>query len=236
MKHFFLLSLSCILLAVSGFSQTKTYFTSGGEMIFSLANIKYNGNNESSTLRWAPLINVESMVNADFTRHFGFFSGLAIRNVGFIFDNYKMPASTKGLAVETPNYKKKFRSYNLGIPVGIKIGNLRKTFVYAGYEIEFPFLYKEKTFDGGDKIKKTTGWFSNRENWLQHGFLVGIEFTHGFDLKFKYYMSSFLNQDFTEGDGAKPYAGLDAHVFFISISSYLFKNTTFQSPLPDKKL
>jgi len=236
MKHFLTLSIFCILSAVSGHSQTKTYFTSGGEMIFSLANIQYNGNYESSTLRWAPVFNIQSMVNADVSKHFGFFSGIAIRNVGFIYDNYKLPAEGKSIAIEANTYKKKFRSYNLGIPVGIKIGNLDKTFIYAGYEIEFPFQYKEKTFQDGDKINKFTEWFSNRQNWIQHGFLVGIEFPHGFDLKFKYYLSSFFNQDFVDRNGISPYAGLDAHVFYFSFSSYLFKNTTFQSPVPDKKL
>jgi hypothetical protein len=236
MKHFFILSLFCVLFAVSGFSQTKTYFTSGGEMIFSFANIEDKGNSESSILRWAPVFNLQSMVNADVNKHFGVFSGLAVRNVGYIYGHYNTTASARVEGANT--YKKKFRSYNLAIPVGIKIGNLDKMFFYAGYEVELPFLYKEKTFDGGDKIDKITGWFSNRENLFQHGFLVGVQFPYGFNLKFKYYMSEFHNQDYTDGQGNKPYAGLNSHIFYFSLCSNLFTNTKFNAPatVPDKKL
>jgi hypothetical protein len=236
MKTFLALSIFCFLFAVSGFSQTKTYFSSGGEMIFSFANIEDNGNSEGSIMRWAPVFNVQSMVNADLNEHIGLFTGFAFRNVGYIYGNYKPTTPVK--AEEVPAYKKKFRSYNFGIPLGIKIGNLDKTFFYAGYEAEFPFLYKEKTFDGGDKIDKITGWFSPREEWFQHGFLVGVQFPYGFNIKFKYYLSGFHNQDFTEGNGTKPYANLNSHIFYFSLCTDLFKNGKLQSPvpIPDKKM
>jgi hypothetical protein len=38
-------------------SSSKAYVTSGGELIFSLANIEQNGNSESSTLRFSPVVN-----------------------------------------------------------------------------------------------------------------------------------------------------------------------------------
>lgn len=217
MKKTITLFIFCLYLTISGFSQAKTYFSSGLEMIFSLANINDNGNSPSSTLRWAPVFNLQSMVNADFNQHVGVFSGLAVRNVGYIYDHYTDPSSEN-------TYKKKFRSYNLAVPVGIKIGNLDKMFIYGGYEVELPFLYKEKTFDNGDKISKITGWFSNREQLFQHGFLVGVQFPYGLNLKFKYYVSEFHNEAYTDGSGNKPYAGLNSHVFFFSLSTYLFKN------------
>jgi len=42
--------------------------------------------------------------------------------------------------------KKKFRPYNFGIPIGIKIENLNKLFLYGIYEIEYSLYYKEKTY------------------------------------------------------------------------------------------
>lgn len=207
------------LIVVSTAYGQKTYFTSGGEMILSFAGID-DGSSESSTIRWAPFFNIQSMLNADMSPNFGLFTGLAVRNVGYIYDHYQEPSSGT-------YYKKKFRSYNLGLPVGIKIGNLDKFFIYGGYEIEFPFAYKEKTFDGGDKIEKITGWFSKRQNQFQHGFLVGIQLPYGSNIKFKYYLSEFHNQDFTDSQGNKPYAGLNSHVFYISFCSYLFKNLDF---------
>ena len=218
MKKFFGIIILSFFLSVAVFAQ-ETYITSGGEMIFSFASIDDNGISESSTIRWAPFFNIQGMLNSDLSPNFGLFTGLAVRNVGYIYNNYSDNAGTF--------YKKKFRSYNLGIPFGIKFGNLDKLFIYGGYEIEFPFVYKEKTFDGGDKIDKITGWFSKRQNLFQHGFLVGIQLPFGSNIKFKYYLSEFHNQDFTEAGGNKPYAGLDSNIFYISFSSYLFKNLEF---------
>lgn len=237
MKRFFSVFIFSAVLAYSGYSQSKAYFTSGGEMIFSLAKIEYEGGSESSILRWAPFFNAQSMVNLDLNKNIGIFSGLAIRNVGFIYGKYKVYDAARSANVEAyTTYKKKFRTYNLAIPVGIKIGNLEKMFVYGGYEVEFPFHYKEKTFNSENDKTKKTEWFSDRVEKIQHGFLVGIQFPYGMNLKFKYYLSNFHNQDFRDSDGNMPYADLKANVFYFSLSSSLFKNMDFDSPVPDKKL
>jgi hypothetical protein len=222
MKKLIILCIFSILIANTAFSQAKSYVTTSGEMIFSFAKIEDQGVMKSSAIRWAPVFNVQSMANKDISNRFGFFSGIALRNVGYIYDNYTEP-STGNM------YKKKFRSYNVAVPIGIKIGQLDGMFIYGGYEVELPFLYKEKTFDAGGKINKITGWFSSRQELLQHGFLIGVEFPYGFDLKFKYYISEFHNQAFTDGGGNKPYAGLKSNVFYFSLSSYLFKNYHFNS-------
>jgi len=221
MKNLLFLSLFTLLIGTAGYSQSKSYFSSGAEMLFSFANIKDNGATPGSVMRWAPVINLQTMYNHDMSSKVGVFTGLAMRNVGYIYDNFKM----NGQGGDADYYvKKKFRSYNLGLPVGIKIGNLNKSFLYAGYEIEVPFLYKEKTFDNGDKIDKITGWFSPRQELFQHGFLVGFQFPHGLDLKFKYYLSEFHNQSYSDSQGNKPYSGLNSHVFYFSLSCYVFKN------------
>jgi len=228
MKKFTLLFVCCIFLAASGFSQSgtseKPYWTTGGEMIFSFASIQDQGVDASSTLRWSPVINIQSMLNKDMSDKFGLFTGLAVRNVGYIYDNYNDPSTAEDVF-----NKKKFRSYNLALPVGVKIGNLDGMFIYGGYEIELPFLYKEKTFDGGDKTDKITGWFSNRQELFQHGPLVGIQFPYGFNVKFKYYLSEFHNQSWTDASGAKPYQGIKSNVWYLSLSYALFKNFDMDS-------
>lgn len=217
MKRLSVLLGSFVFMAMTAFGQSKTYTTSGIEIIFSFADIEQNGVSQSSTLRFAPVVNLTTMLNRDLTDRFGLFTGLAVRNVGYIYDNYDDFA-------EDATYKKKFRSYNLGIPVGIKIGDLDKMFLYAGYEAELAFLYKEKTFEGGDKIDKITGWFSDRQQIFQHGFLVGVQLPKGANLKFKYYLSEFHNQDFVDGSGNKPYEGLNSQVFYFSLNMNLFRN------------
>ena len=197
-------------------SPSKAYVTSGGELIFSLASIEQNGSNENSTLRFSPVVNLQVMLNKDLGKNFGLFTGLALRNVGYIMNDY----------IDTNNlrYKKKFRSYNIGIPVGFKVGNLDKTFLYAGYEIEFPITYKEKTYEGGDKIDKITGWFSNRQESFQHGFFVGIQFPYATSLKFKYYLSEFHNRDYINNAGVKPYGALKSNIYYFSLCFFLFRN------------
>jgi len=228
MKTRITLFILCMFLTLSGFSQTKTYFTSGGEMIFSFANIEDHGVQENSIVRWSPVFNFQSMYNVDFGQHVGLFTGFAIRNVGYIYGNYKVadPSVPSGYVT----VKKKFRSYNFAVPVGLKLGNLGKTFIYGGYEVEIPFHYKEKTFEDGDKTKKITGWFSDRQESLQHGFLVGIQFPYGTNLKFKYYMSNFHNENFKESNGNKPYEGLKSNIFYFSICTNLFKDLHYSNP------
>jgi len=215
MKKLISLIVFSIIVTIAAFSQSITYVTYGTEMIFSLASIEDDGNSESSLLRWAPFLNIQTLLNKDLSDKFGIFSGLAIRNVGYIYDNYTDPTNAT-------TYKKKFRSYNLGIPLGIKVGNLEKLYAYGGYEVEFPFLYKEKNFDNGDKFGKITGWFSKRQEAIQHGFLVGIQFPYGPNVKFKYYLSEFHNQEFTDAGGIKPYEGLKSNIFYFSLN-YIFR-------------
>jgi hypothetical protein len=218
MKNFFslLVSFGCFITFASGQS-SPIYYSASGEMIFSWADMEDDGQEANSLMRWAPVFNIQAFANKDVNKSFGLFSGLAIRNVGYIYDDYRDP--TNQLV-----YKKKFRTYNLGIPFGFKVGNLSKLFFYGGYEIEFPFVYKEKTFDDGDKIDKISGWFSNRPESFQHGVLAGIQFPEGINLKFKYYFSEFHNQDFTDSAGIKPYEGLKSNVFYFAMSYMMFQD------------
>jgi hypothetical protein len=227
MKHFTSTLLLALLISFKGISQSKTYVTSGLELIFSWAEITDNTKGESADLRFAPVINIQSMIHSDFSERFGIYSGLAVRNVGYIYGNYKTPITTTNTISTT--YEKRFRSYNLGIPVAFKLGNLSKMFIYAGYELEIPLLYKEKTYENGDQLKgmKITGWFSDRQQSLYHSVLVGIQFPYGMNLKFKYYLTEFHNQNYVASDGGKPYAGLLSNVFYISLNSMLFRNASF---------
>ena len=200
-----------------GISQSETYWSSGSEMIFSFASIDDNGSESGNIMRWSPVLNLQGMFNYDVSKNFGLFTGIAVRNVGYIYNNYTFMENGQEITV-----KKKFRTYNLGVPIGIKLGNLKKIFLYGGYDFELPFHYKEKTFRD-EKKDKFSAWFSNRVEQFQHAFIVGIQFPHGANIKFKYYVSSFHNQSYIETNGNKPYEGLNANVFYISLNYNLFK-------------
>jgi hypothetical protein len=193
---------------------TRFYGSSSSEMIFSFAIIDNEGNDQGSILRWAPVFNIQGFANLDFANTFGFFTGLAIRNVGFIYD------------VPNSSVRMKYRTYNFGIPIGMKIGKLDFMFLFAGYEIEFPFHYKEKKFE--NEIKEKFGvWFSDRVEPIQQSLMAGIQFPYGMDIKFKYYLTNFHNRDYVEeidGQFNKPYENLKSNVISISLSWNMFTN------------
>ncbi|GAB4326648.1 MAG: hypothetical protein Kow00127_19470 [Bacteroidales bacterium] len=227
MRQLFVISvLAFVMMAFEAVAQTRTYATSGGEMIFSFANINDNGREESAVLRWSPWFNLQSMFNADFSDNIGTFIGFSFKNIGFIYDGYREYSDPE----DPGSYevvKKKFRSYNAGIPVGLKIGKLDRFFIYGGYELELPVNYKEKTFSGDRKVDKFNVWFSKRQETLMHGFMVGIQMPYGTNIKFKYYLTNFHNMDYVDGNGRKPYLGLESNVFYISFNANLFKNDRF---------
>lgn len=200
--------------------EKKMYTTTSGELIFSFADIKYNGEETGSVIRFSPVVNIQNWVNFDRSEHFGLFTGLSVRNVGFIYD-----------VPDQPGVRMKYRTYNLGIPVGIKIGNLNGRFLFAGYELELPFNYKEKLFVDESKEDKKVIWFSDRVNTFNHSVMVGVQLPYGATLKFKYYLTNFFNKDFEASDGNggtyKPYANSTYNIFYFSLSFGLLKDTSF---------
>jgi hypothetical protein len=218
MKKSVFLAIALALFTTGNLSaQKKAYISTGGEMIFSFANVEYNVEGTSYTsgniMRWAPVLNQQVMFNFDPAKAFGIFTGLGVRNVGFI------------LSRATTDIKYKYRTYNLGLPVGFKIGSMKGFFVYAGYEIEYAFNYKEKMFVNNDKESVDVYWFTERVEQFPQSVLVGINFPYGFNLKFKYYLTNFHNEEFAtmvDGVEVKPYEGLKSNVFYVSLNFGLF--------------
>lgn len=212
------LTLFILLAGIGAVAQDakKVYTTTSGELIFSFGDINYKGSETSSVLRFSPVVNIQNWVNIDKSEHFGLFSGLSVRNVGFIYD-----------VPDQPGVRMKYRTYNLGVPIGIKVGDLSGKFLFVGYELEIPFNYKEKTFLNEDKTDKSSIWFSSRVNTFNHTLMAGVQLPYGATLKFKYYLTNFFNKDFTLSDGTKPYANSDYNVFYFSLSFGLLKNADF---------
>lgn len=198
---------------------SKYYVTTGGEMIFSMARLKVNGNEEEAIMRFSPVFNFQSFVHFNNGNGTGFMTGLTFRNIGLI---YKVPET---------DIRLKARTYNIGIPFAFKLGNMNSSFVYGGYEIEMPLNYKEKRFVNEKKEEKFDVWFSDRINKFQHGFFVGMQLPHGANIKFKYYLTKFYNKNYSERDGqgviVHPYAGIDASIFYISLDFSLLKDDRF---------
>jgi hypothetical protein len=219
------ITLLALLISFFTFAQekkTKIYGSLSGEMIFSFAFIDNQGNEEGNIMRWAPVLNVQTMANFDFGRHVGLFTGIAVRNVGFIYED----------PFDADNAKYKFRTYNFGIPVGIKLGNFDRLVIFGGYEIEFPFVYKEKKFVNEEKIDKDVIWFTSRVEPVQHSVMAGIQFPYGAYLKFKYYLTNFHNRDYiamVDGVETKPY-DFKSNIFYFSIGWNIFSSWKEYNP------
>jgi hypothetical protein len=209
------------LLAVNHIqAQKKVYGSGGSEMIFSFASTEFITTDlqkieTGNVMRWAPVLNYSVHLNYDPSSWLGLFTGLAVRNVGFIYN------------VPETDHKYKYRTYNLGVPIGIKVGNVNGFFVYGGYEIEYAFNYKEKFFKNTAKQTVDVYWFTDRVEQFPQSILVGINFPYGFNIKFKYYLNNFHNKDYVSGiddlgNEIKPYEALSSNVFYFSLCFGIF--------------
>ncbi|MCT4646797.1 MAG: hypothetical protein N4A74_17540 [Carboxylicivirga sp.] len=188
------------LVMLGGYSaqaQTDVYTISSGEMIFGWADVEQKPvdggsmENISNNLRFSVFFHVGQYVHLDLSNSLGLYSGLAIRNIGFITEDDALD-----LGVE----KEKHRSYTLGLPLALKLGSFKDHFyLYGGGEYELLFHYKYKYWIDGDKYK-TSEWFSDRTNRFVPSVFAGIQFPQGLNVKFKYYLDDFLNNDFKKGN------------------------------------
>ena len=218
MKNFLSIIFFIGIINASYAQDKKVYWTGGGEMIFSFVDANDGQQDWGSIIRFSPVLNIQTIANYDVSEKFGLFSGINIRNVGFIADT-------------EPGVRMKYRTYNAGIPIAIKVGNLDGLMVFGGYEFEFPFVYKEKRFENEKKVDVTTIWFSKRNSSTMHSLFAGVQFPYGTTLKFKYYLSNFFNQDYRavdeNGQTVTPFANYQANIFYISLSFHLFYNDEF---------
>jgi len=216
-KSLLILMLFTVFTISSTYSQEnrKSYTSTSLEMIFSFADIQVEGVNTKNILRWAPVLNIQYIYNYDAKDNFGVFTGIDMKNLGFIWENEQ-------------GEKWKHRVYALGVPVGFKFGNLNSgMFLYGGAELEYAFNYKQKYFLNGTKEEKDVYWFTDRVNIFQGSLMLGVNFPHGFNIKFKYYLTDLMNQDYEaydeNGDKYKPYESMtSSQVFFISLSFNMF--------------
>lgn len=218
-RSIILFTVTTILATTAVAQEDEIYFDTGGEFIFSWASVNNDGVEGGVITRFSAFFHLQLLASRDFNRNFGAFWGLSMRNIGFIYD-----------VPDSANTRKKYRNYTLGIPVGIKLGNLNRTFMYTGYELEIPINYKEKTFVNEKKVDKFNVWFSDRSPSVYHTLFVGLQSRRGLNLKLKYYFTNFFNQDFEEniaGTIVKPFENFQANVFYISLNIDLFRNTSF---------
>jgi hypothetical protein len=212
---------ACMAFAGSANAQTRTYSTSGGELIFSWGDLKYsqdflNTYNQAeivnNPVRFTLFFHVQQFWHVDFSNNIGFFTGMGLRNIGMISDerlpiNYVdgsgtqySPANPYPADGEYFDAKIIRRTYSVGIPLALKLGSFKDHLhIYGGGEMEWSFHMKEKWWNShsrsGSKTKSTSWWPEQITTFLPSAF-VGVQFPGGINLKFKYYLENFLNHDY----------------------------------------
>lgn len=191
------------------------YQSSGFELAFMYPQLDYKGTSDGGVVRFAPVVQAQHVFNFDLGENLGAFAGASVNNIGFIYQD------PDGVTTY------KFRTYNLGLPVGIKLGTMNGGLLFGGYSIEWPISYREKTFQYGTKIERFNSWFGDRAENPQQAVMLGLQTRFGICLKVKYYLTNFHNEEFTEteaGSTYAPYAGFNTNVLYASIAFALFQD------------
>jgi len=189
----------------------KHVYVGGGfdGAIFSTATMSRPGSNSLGTLRFSLFFNTGATFNYDVSKRFGVYTGLDVKNIGFI--------------EKINDVTVKHRTYNVGVPLGIKFGNLSsKNYFFLGAGADVPFNYKEKDFASRSDKHKFNEWFSNRVPAFMGYVFAGVSVSPGITLKIQYYLTNFMNPNYTTidpslGGSYKPYAGYDIHPLLLSL-------------------
>lgn len=207
-----LLILMFVFLAVFASAQVNTYLTTGSDYRFTGVMLD-DTQDPTMVPRFTLWWNFSENFHVDLTQSFGFFTGIGLVNHGFIaqYD-------------DSLNTKVKFRTYNLEVPLGIKIGRVGVTdpmFFFMGGAIGLPVHYKEKVFYNDKKDHIIREYFSDRVVMFQPSAFVGMTISKSLTLKVQYYFNDFMNTTFSENVGGivvKPYLHmLHSNVIAVSV-------------------
>lgn len=212
-KYVFLAVLIGLFSVNKGMAQ---YWTSGGEIIFSFAEYRDSAQVKTSgPPRFTIFLHLNYKYNIDLGNSVGLAFGLGMKNVGWVTKN-----ETYALASDMSNVKTydkiKRRSYTLGVPLMLKLGNVKKDkYLALGAEYELLFHFKEKRFSGGEKLKRRN-WMSDETTRFLPSVFVGLQFSKFGMIKFQYYLDDFLNTSYKNTLGEMPYVGKTSRIMFIS--------------------
>jgi len=198
----------------------KPYLSSGWEFIFAFADYQKGPLYYDTPMRFSLFFHSESLVNYDVNKYFGLASGLAIRNIGFRTRNEQLNSDIRR------------RSYTLGVPAMVKIGDMKeRKYAFVGLSYELAFHYKYKRYEGGNRVERESTWFSREVNRILPTAFAGFQYKSGY-IKFQYYLEDFLNIDYLSNAGVRPYQNTKSRIFLVSIASNIVKK---KSENKDKK-
>lgn len=219
-----------LMISFQSFAQ-KNYTASSGESIFSYGMVDADSTDIKPVVRWSPVFNFQQRIHFDFSKNVGIYTGVGLRNVGLI----SKVTYTNVLSV-TKDVVIKERSYSLGLPVALKIGDLENRSYFAiGGEAELMFAYKRKIIDNGTKLRFNK-WFDDNVNLFNPSVFAEYHFHKGQYIRFKYYLLDFLNyKGITLIDGTNlPDYGPRSPLFYVSVGSEnLHRDLGKKTPSPE---
>lgn len=187
----------------------RFYLASGYDFaMLSSAFIERRGSPRQLAVPRFTAFNIGLNLHYDPGSRFGLYSGIGIRNLGFIENIGDVTI--------------KRRVYAASIPVGVKFGRLYdRNFFLAGGGMDIPFNYREKAFvNRGDKTKFNE-WFSDRTPAVLPFIFLGKSWSPGVTIKLQYYPRNFLNDLFIPNDNGlttvSPYDGYNVNILAVSL-------------------
>jgi len=182
--------------------------------------IEKNNESVNTNVRLTWWFHSNEHLHVDIIKNAGLFTGIAIRNIGFITDEDEL--------------KIKYRSYSLGLPLAIKIGSLPKNFfIYGGAEYEWLFHFKQKVFVEGEK-RKYSEWLSNRTQRFIPSLFAGVQFPGGLNLKFRYYLDDFLNHSYHGSSEFNDFRNFTKTQLWTVSMSYQMKNSRIKKEVKER--
>jgi hypothetical protein len=185
----------------------KIYSFNVWEFIFSYSDVKYTdmftteysqADIANSNVRFTLFFHFEHDWHFDITENIGLITGFGIRNIGISTDE-TLPTTINGDVYE--DYKLIRRTYTTGIPLALKLGSFKDhLYFYAGGEYELAIHFREKYWTGshdrsGPKTKYNE-WFGSQTPLLLPSLFGGVQLPGGFNIKFRYYLTDFLNSEY----------------------------------------
>lgn len=194
MKHIFL-SFALIIFIQSGLmaqstsgeaKKKKVTLTSGVESnLLQLAQVKLGSYSFQTVPRYTYFFNTATDINFEVSKHIKPFTGITLRNIGFIVKGVDTTARVKN------------RVYTLGAPLGLKfyLSKKNKCILKVGADLSLAMDYKWKTFDSQSKRatkKKDHEFFSKDVSSLFYSVFAGISYK-GFSVSGNYYLNNFYS-------------------------------------------
>jgi len=195
-------------------SKNKVYSASVSETILSFGIVEAAPLNTGTIARFTPFFNFGQQLHIDFSDHLGMYFGLGLRNVGMITNL-------------NDSVRVKQRTYNVGIPLALKFGNMESWQGAIGAEAEFAIAYKQKVFVNGEK-RKSGSWFDDRTNIFLPSVFAEFKGKDGNFIRFKYYLTDYLTSNQKINVPGVEYRPTQSQLFYISMG-YVIKNKDFKS-------